>query len=286
MPGLRPSDTIPILDGPFRPNRALDQATRLAACAAPDNLVWQDDHLLFTSGRAVLLLEIMNDHDREVEQILRFESDVTAMAAAKDGSLAIGLAGGGIAIVGGEHDGEVLDGIAGALSHAATALCFADPHTVFACLEPGGSVWRLDLRGMAPIRLAEGLASPRGLLLRGKDSVVVSEAARCRLVECSASVQRPPRILVDGLPGYPGRLAPTGTNGIWLTISALREQEGRYGLVLRLNAAFEAEASLHGSADGRCRGVTSCLQTRHELIVACCADDALISVDLQHQSES
>ncbi len=138
MPGLGPSNAIASLDGPYRPNRALDIGRRLAECPGPDNLVWQDDHLLFSSGKAVLLVDELHDHGREAEEILRFESMVTAMAAAKDGSLAIGLGPEGIAIVGGEHDGKVVATIPGVNGDTPTALCFG--RSAYAvCLHGGGS---------------------------------------------------------------------------------------------------------------------------------------------------
>jgi len=297
MAGLGQSDALPNLDGPFRPNRALDQGVRLAECPAPDNLVWQDDHLLFTSGNAVLLLDGLHDHGREAEPILRFENRVTAMAAAKDGSLAIGLGDAGIAIVGGEHDGTVVPAISDVAGSVPTALCFADPHTLFACLGPEeeskrhaeGALWRIDLRGAAPLCLASGLASPSGLLLRNLDTVLVAESARCRLVECATGLPRAPRVVLDNLPGHPARLAWGSGNTIWLAVVALRE--GRvaaepYGLVVRLGAGLAPRASLHGRSAGRSRGVTSCLETRGELIVTCSADDVVLSVDLAHAAES
>jgi hypothetical protein len=297
MAGLGQSDALPNLEGPFRPNRALDQAARLAECTAPDNLVWQDGHLLFTSGNAVLLLDGLHDHGREAEQILRFENGVTAMAAAKDGSLAIGLGNDGIAIVGGEHDGTAIPMVGDLIGGVPTALCFADPHTLFACMGPGedgaphaeGTLWRIDLRGAAPLCLASALAAPSGLLLRNLDTLLVAEGARCRLVECAAGTPRTPRVVLDDLPGHPGRLAWGSGNTIWLAIVSLREgpvAAEPYGLVLRLGAGFAPRASLHGRSGGRSRGVTSCLETRGELIVTCSADDAVLSVDLAHVSEN
>jgi len=296
MAGPGQTDALPNLDGPYRPNRALDQAARLAQCTAPDNLVWQDDHLLFTSGNAVLLLDGLHEHGREAEQILRFESVVTAMAAAKDGSLAIGLGAEGIAIVGGEHDGTVIPTVGDSIGSVPAALCFADPHTLFVCMGPSedapkapGALWRIDLRGAAPLCLATGLASPSGLLLRNLDTLIVAESARYRLVECAAGTPQSPRIVLDDLPGHPGRLAWGSGNTIWLAIVSLREgpvAAEPYGLVLRLGAGLAPRASLHGRSEGRSRGVTSCLETRGELIVTCSADDALLSVDLTHSSEN
>ena len=297
MAGPGQSDALPNLDGPFRPNRALDRAVRLTECLAPDNLVWQDDHLLFTSGNAVLLLDDLHGHGREAEPILRFEDGLTAMAAAKDGSLAIGLGPGGIAIVGGEHDGTGIPALGGARKSVPTALCFADPHTLFACMGPGegaaphaeGTLWRLDLRGAPPLCLASGLASPSGLLLRNLDALVVAESARCRLVECATGAARPPRVVLDDLPGHPARLAWGSGNTTWLAMLSLREgpvAAGPYGLVVRLGAGLVPRASLHGRSAGRSRGVTSCLETRGELIVTCSADDVLLSVDLAHAWEN
>jgi hypothetical protein len=287
MPGLGPSNANASLDGPFRPNRMLDRGTRLAECPAPDNLVWQDDHLLFSSGNAVLLLDGLHDHGREPEQILRFESAVTAMATAANGSLAIGLGADGIAIVGGEHDGKVTTVVPG----EATALCFADPHTVFAGIVRGksGALWRIDLRGAAPLCLADDLAAPNGLLLHDLDTLIVSEGASRRLLECDTARPQRPRVLLGDLPGAPGRLAPSAGHGLWLAIPTVNGAEGfgdSAGLVVRLDAGFNAEASLHGSPGGYSRGAMSCLEMRGELIVACRTDGVVIAVELAQQSES
>jgi hypothetical protein len=300
------------MDGPFRPNRALDRGTRLAEYPAPDNLVWQDDHLLFTSGKAVLLLDIMNDHDGDAEEILRFESPVTAMAAAADGSLAVGLESGGVAIVGGAHDGKTIPVIAGKRLNSPTALCFADPHTLFVCVgseaamsadwrrdvkpyRAGGGLWRIDLNGDGQVCLADNLGLPSGLLLRDKNMLVLSEASRNRALAFSTVERRAPRVLLDDLPGYPGRLATGSAGSTWLTIFSLCPRSrilrpsmppDAYGLVIQLSEGFEPEVSLHGQADGRCRGVSSCLQSRGELIIACREDNALISIDLTQEIES
>jgi hypothetical protein len=289
-----PCIVMPILNGPYRPNRALDHGTRLAECPAPDNLVWQDDHLLFTSGNTVFLLDGLHDGG-EAEEILRFERAVTAMAAADDGSLAIGLVDGGIVIVGGDHDRRTLTAIGGEIGSIPTALCFADPHMLFVCLvpirekmRPEGSLWRIDLRGTEPICLAAGLVGPSGLLLQNFDTLIVSESGCCRLLECSATAPRASRLLLDGLPGEPARLARGAHDSVWLatpTLSSRSSLQMPYGLVVHLSADLAPQGSLHGASGGRSRGVTSCLEARGELIVACRADDALILVDLGHPSE-
>lgn len=351
LPWLRPAATVPSMDGALRPNQELDRATLLAECPGPDNLLWQDDHLLFTSGRRVLLLDSLHDGTAEPEEILHFDSDITALAAAKDGSLAVGLGASGIAIVGGAYDGTTIASLGGRKLIAPTALCFADPATLFVCVgselhtpadwqrdllerRTAGSLWRVALDGAAPVCLASNLAFPSGLLLHGGGRIAVAEAWRHRVLDFPIHERAAPRILLDDLPGYPGRLSPSSDGGAWLSVFAPRSQlvefvlrEDRYrhwmmetiepahwiaptlragisykepmqggavktlgifkpwapsrsyGLAVRLDRDFIPTASLHSRADGRRHGVTSCLENRGELIVACRGDNALVSAD-------
>jgi len=353
--GMRPAATVPSMDGALRPNRALDEAATLAECAAPDNLVWQDDHLLFTSGKRVLLLDSLH-LEGEPEQILHFDGEITALAAAEDGSLAVGLGPSGIVMVGGAHDGRTITALGGRKLIAPTALGFSDPDTLFVCLgsdlhpaadwqrdllerRATGSVWRVPLDGGAPACLAVQLAWPNGLLLHD-GRIAVSEAWRHRLLDFPSRQRGAPRVLLDDLPGYPGRLSPAPDGGAWLSVFAprtqlvefvLREDRYRhwmmqtiepahwiapslraglsykepmqggavktlgifkpwapsrsYGLAVRLDRDFIPTASLHSRADGRRHGVTSCLESKGELIVACKGDDVLVSAELAQERE-
>jgi hypothetical protein len=240
LPWLRPAATVPSMDGALRPNQALDDAVLLAEGTAPDNLVWQDDHLLFTSGKRVLLLDSLHQEGAEPEEILHFDSEITALAAALDGSLAVGLGASGIAIVGGAHDGKTITSLGGKRLIAPTALTFSDPETLFVCLgsdlhpavdwqrdllerRTAGSVWRVPLGGGAAVCLATQLAYPNGILLHGT-RIAVSEAWRHRLLDFPAQERAAPRVLLDDLPGYPGRLSPTPDGGAWLAVFAPRSQ--------------------------------------------------------------
>jgi len=352
LPGFRQAATVPSMDGALRPNQALDQAALLAEYAAPDNLVWQDDHLLFTSGKHILLLDGIDDGGGEPEEILTFDTEVTALAAALDGSLAVGLGAGGVSIIGGRHDGKAITSLGKKRLISPTALCFGDPDTLFICVgsdehvpsdwqrdllerRASGSVWRVTLDGAEPVCLAAHLAFPNGLLLRPGNRIAVSESWRHRILDFPTTERGAPRILLDDLPGYPGRLAPNSLGGAWLAVFAprsqlvefvLREKAYRqrmmaeidpvywitpslragisfkepmqggavktlgifkpwapsrsYGLAVCLDADFIPVASLHSRADGHRHGVTSCLENRGELFVACRGDNALISADL------
>jgi len=357
LPWLRHAATVPSMDGALRPNQDLDLAATVVECPTPDNLLWQDDHLLFTSGRRVLLLDSLHEDAADPEEILHFDSDITALAAAGDGSLAVGLGASGIAIVGGAHDGKTITSLGGKKLIAPTALCFADPSTLFICVgsdvhqpsdwqrdllqhRTAGSLWRVALDGSSAVCLAAHLAYPNGLLLRDGGRIAVSEAWRHRVLDFPTGERGAPRVLLDDLPGYPGRLSPSSDGGAWLAVFAPRSQlvefvlrEDRYrhwmmqtiepahwiapalraglsykepmqggavktlgifkpwapsrsyGLVVRLDHDFIPVASLHSRADGRRHGVTSCLEFRGDLAVACRGDNALICADLAHEPE-
>lgn len=357
LPWMRPAATVPSMDGALRPNQELDSAALLAECAGPDNLVWQDDHLLFTSGKRVLLLDSLHQEGAEPEEILHFDSAITALAAAEDGSLAVALGAAGIVIVGGTHDGKAITALGGKKLIAPTALGFSDPGTLFLCVgsdlhaaadwqrdllerRTAGSVWRVPLDGGDPVCLAANLGWPNGLLLHD-GRIAVSEAWRHRLLDFPTRERGAPRVLLDDLPGYPGRLSPAPDGGAWLAVFAprsqlvefvLREHRYRrwmmetiepahwiapslraglsykepmqggavktlgifkpwspsrsYGLAVRLDGDFTPTTSLHSRADGKRHGVTSCLEIRGELIVACKGDNVLVSADLAQERDS
>jgi hypothetical protein len=273
------------VDGALRPNQELDRAILLAECPGPDNLLWQDDHLLFTSGRRVLLLDDLHQEGAEPEEILHFDSEITALAAAENGSLAVALAATGIVIVGGVHDGKIIGSLGGKTLIAPTALGFAGADTLFVCVDPQpephatGSVWRVSLNTGAAACIASDLADPSGLLLHD-GWIAVSEAARHRLLDFPTLEREPPRLLLDNLPGCPGRLSPAPGGGAWLAVFRPRTPANPFGLALRLDRDFVPTRSLYSRSNGKRHGVASCLEVRGELIVACKGGDVLVSADL------
>ena len=227
------------------PNRALDEARLLARAPAPDNLVWQDDHLLFSSGKDILVISDVRDGEAGPERILRFDDGVSALASASDGGLAVGLGRSGIAIVGGAHDGKSLTILGGQPLICPTALCFAGPDILYACqgsarhgpeewqrdlLEGrrSGTIWRIELPSGAADCLGESLGFPNGILLiDGGGRIAVAESWRHRLLAFETARAAAPQILLEDLPGYPGRLCPAGGSGAWLAVFAPRSRAGR-----------------------------------------------------------
>ena len=224
-------------------DQALDKARLLARAPAPDNLVWQDDHLLFSSGKEILVITDVRDGEARPERILRFDDGVSALASASDGGLAVGLGRSGIAIVGGAHDGKSLTMLGGQPLICPTALCFAGPDILYACqgsarhapedwqrdlLERrrSGTVWRIELASGAAECLGEGLGFPNGILLiDGGRRAAIAESWRHRLLAIETARHAAPEILLDDLPGYPGRLCPAGGSGAWLAVFAPRSRQ-------------------------------------------------------------
>lgn len=237
----REAATVPSMDGVLRPNTLLDQASPLAALREPDNLVQFGSNLAFSSGNDVLVLVPDSPAGSPPELFRRFESRVTALAVSSQSVLAVGLDGKGIGLIGGAYDGLALDQIGGVPAKGPTALAFADADTLIVCIGSAqngpdewqrdlmemratGSVWKVDLRSKAATMLASGLAFPNGVLIRG-NRVVVSESWRHRLLGFDlAAVKAMPDIVLEDLPGYPGRLSEGRDGGAWLAVFAPRSQ--------------------------------------------------------------
>ncbi|GGE03851.1 hypothetical protein GCM10011390_23530 [Aureimonas endophytica] len=229
--------TIPPLDGAFKPNRALDEAALLAELKEPDSLaVTAEGTLLVASGPEVVALG-----GGAPVPVARFAAPVTALAALPEGGFVAGLADGTIRCEGGPRHGWHLSALGEEAWRCPTAIVAGAPGVIFVAEgsrrhgpgdwavdlmegRAGGSVWRVELSGGAPSRLAEGLAWPAGLLLDRDGSLIVSEAWRHRLLRLPATGGAAARPVLERLPGYPGRLAPAAGGGAWLALFAPRNR--------------------------------------------------------------
>ncbi len=219
--------TIPPLDGAFRPNTALEEATLHLEVTSPDNLTVHAGRLLFTSGND--LLELMPG-ERAADRVRSFDAPISALASSPGGHLAIALDDGRLIVD--QREIELPAGI-----RCLTALAFGDASILYICngsarnrpsdwaldlmqRQQSGSVWRLDLATGATSVLASGLAFPNGILALGED-VIVSESWRHRLLRIRQGAIHP---VVEKLPGYPSRLAPATDGGAWLCLFAPRNR--------------------------------------------------------------
>lgn len=236
----RQAATVPSMDGVLRPNDALDRARTLPAAPEPDNLVPLGPDLVFSSGADLFRLSAASPHEGPTH-VRHLEAAVTALAASPGGALAAGLDGRGVRIIGGPHDGTLLDGFGGRAVRCPTAAAFLDEDVLYVCLgsthngagdwqrdlmemRASGSVWRIDLRSKAARCVADGLAFPNGVLIDGR-KIAVSESWSHRILRLDPDAARArPEVVLDDLPGYPGRLAPAAGGGAWLAIFAPRSQ--------------------------------------------------------------
>jgi hypothetical protein len=166
---------------------------------------------------------------------------VTALAASQAEVLAAGIDGIGIRIIGGHRDGALVASLGRQPASCITALAFQGEDVLFACVgsahngahdwqrdlmetRASGSVWRVNLGSGAATCLADGLAFPNGIAVRG-DSFIVSESWRHRLLHLDAGGRsKRPDIVLDDLPAYPGRLSEGAGGGAWLALFAPRSQ--------------------------------------------------------------
>lgn len=258
--------TVPPMDGVLAPNTVLEEAPVLIEVDAPDNLVAGSAGILFSSHGRLLGLEMQGAASR-VAELAVFDAAISALAARGE-AVAVGLDSGALRLRGGKHDGMVLGELDARRIVCPTALLFEDDDTLLVAQgsrtsaasmwrhdlmqkNASGSVWRCDLATGTATCLADGLAWPAGLLIGRDGAVIASEAWRNRLVSIQAGRQ-PVTTLAD-IAGYPGRIAPAGDGGAWLSVFAprsqlvefvLREDDYRLGMMVEIEPDFWVAPSL------------------------------------------
>lgn len=230
------SITVPVMDGALKPNNYLDHIPAVGTLEEPDNLVSDGVTAYLTSGPTLYRV----DHLGAMTATARETASVTSLALSPTGALAIGLATGGLRILGGRHDGKMFGINDRAQIGAPTAAVFTDDDTLVVCngsaINPAtewrrdllglgrtGSVVKVDLASGAISTIADRLAWPSGVSLAGSGAVVVSEAWRHRLISLRLDGTAERATLAD-LPAYPGRIAAAAGGGYWLSLFAVRSQ--------------------------------------------------------------
>lgn len=221
--------TIPPMDGALRPNTALDESEAVIETPAPDDLCFDGERILFSSGTDVFALDRSESTHVATHRLL-----VTAMVAIP-GIRAVALEDGTIFFEHGTRT-EMIPAPEG--YSCPTAMAFADASTLFVChgssrhgaqdwavdlMEKNatGALWKVNLDTGEQTMVTGGLAFPYGVLVR-PNGVVVSEAWRHRLVSVSPN-GRVEQVLTK-LPVYPARLAPASEGGAWLALFAPRNR--------------------------------------------------------------
>ncbi len=264
--------TIPSLDGAFRPNNRLEGAAAFLEIAAPDNLAYDGQRVLFSSGSALFACKA--DAPSSFERIANYEQTITAIDVVAGGLMAIGFATGEVLLV---KDGVVehnFKSVQNRPTRCPTALRFVNAETLLACLgsvqndptewardllegNASGSVWRIDLASGEAVCLSDNLAWPNGVVVLADGRTVVAEAWRHQLVDVTSGKPQP---LLTEIPGYPARISPAAGGGYWLSIFAprsqlvefvLREPGYRERMMREVDQRFWVAPSLRAAQDYR-----------------------------------
>lgn len=262
----RHSIAIPVMDGPLHPNQKLDDAAEIFSATQIDNLAVVGADIFFSSGPTLMRVP----HGAGTpETVADLDASITFMAAAADGTLAIGLDGNGILLRGGKMDGKRFTTLGGNALTSPTAGCWSGKDLILTVgakdrlqadwkrdvMAEGrsGEVWKIDTTSGTGTRLAQGMAWPNGISV-APEGFVISEAWRHRLVVLdSAGKLRP---VWQNLPGYPSRIIPTAGGGYILAIFAprnqliefvLREPEFLNAMTTQVDPRFWIAPSLNGT---------------------------------------
>lgn len=219
--------TVPPLDGALKPNNILEDLPDGIPADAPDDIVlWRGEPVWSDGGRLV---------SRSGTQVLNAGSPITALAASGE-MLAVATISAGL---------EIFDGSLSRITPAwkipvrnITALAFAPDGAVWFCtgserrspaewrrdvmeLNRAGLVGRADPHSGEVVVVHRKLGYPAGLVVLPSGNVLVSEAWSSHLIELP-SAGGGSRIVLDEIPGYPGRISVRQGGGFWLSIFAPR----------------------------------------------------------------
>jgi hypothetical protein len=229
------SISVPVLDGALKSNQLIEDAEVVAELEAPEDLASDGRSLWVADGARVLRIDGANAP--AVEHT--FERALSALACLPAGGVAVALGGSEVRVVGGPHDGRRFDSAGGRRLHAVNALAGTPGGRLLASdgsqtqpperwkhdvmeLGRSGRLIEFDLADGAARERATGLAYAFGVAAVGDDAAWVCESWRHRVLQFGGASAG--HAVVDGLPGYPSRIAPAQGGGWWLTCFTLRTQ--------------------------------------------------------------
>jgi hypothetical protein len=251
---------VPTLDGAYVPNDRLEKLSVIGPnLVRPDDIAVGEGDVVYVSSLNRLLC-LAGPDLREASVVATFEAPITALARLADGTLAVGVNGGGVRCVGADGSPVArLDHAGDSPLRCVTAIA-QDPVRGGIYLAVGSKQhdtedWVVDLMernssGMLVYWqhgaetgevLLGGLAYPNGLEVEdGGESVLFTQSWSHSLMRYRRGGNRrsAAEAVIDNMPGYPARIAPAAGGGHWLAIFAMRTQ--LVELVLR-EQAFRKE---------------------------------------------
>jgi len=201
------------LEGVLGPNGRLDEAAGMGV-AAPDALcVAADGRLLYSSGPRVMALGAWGAHP---ETRATFDAPVTALCRSPAGLVAVGLAGGRVAVL--DATGQSAEGWtlpSGRVASVVDCVFVSEDELMLVDCGYGpdedvlaSAAWHDEARGQlvslnraGEVRIVRpGLHCPMGVCLDATGAPLVTLLERASIVDASGKVRQ------AGYPGYPGRV--------------------------------------------------------------------------------
>ena len=238
----RDRHAIPAMDGAISPNDRLDALPRIGApLAGADDVAEAPDGALYVSaGRRVFRLSGPDHADRT--EFASFDRDAGALAVHPDGRLLVCVAGQGLAAIDAAGQRAWLTEVEGQPLRCLTSVAVAKDGTIF--MTDGSSAhepdaWCRDLMaknhlgrlvscgpalGTARVLLRD-MYYPNGLAIApGGKELWFTESWSHRVSRTAIEGQAigRPRVAIDNMAGYPGRLAPAAGGGFWIAVFAVR----------------------------------------------------------------
>lgn len=234
------STALPMMDGPLKPNRRLEDASVLGESLSEcDDLVAIGDGAILASAGARIHRLAGADLGQRSVWFDGLADGLESVGPLARGGQAIyaGIAGKGVVRIENGHVVSTLSVVDGLALRCATALTvLADGSLAIAegSTVNGVEAWSRDLlerratgrilRASADLAsastLASGLAWPSGLAQLG-DQIWYSEAWRHR-VQAMSLAGGAARGVLRNLPGYPARMAREASGDVWIAVFAVR----------------------------------------------------------------
>lgn len=226
--------SIPIMDGPLKPNNLLEDAAIFAERQGLEDIaIGADDELYAACGPIVARV----GRDGIFSEVARFDRDVTALAAFADGRLAAALGNAVILDITKPNeptivtaDGRPFNAVNALTTTADGSLLISDgsmtrPYSQwnYDLLEKGrtGRVLSCDAASGRATTLASRLACAFGVFVDDQGGIFASESWRHQIIRITPATGTP---AVQSVPGYPARMARAAGGGFWLSVFAARTQ--------------------------------------------------------------
>jgi hypothetical protein len=217
--------TVPPLDGGLKPNNRLEELPQGLAAHAPDAIAAWQGGVLWSEGN-----RLMTGPDAEFAS---FASEITALATSAT-QVAVATSD-GIRLL--DQKGRDITPVIRVSPRHVTALAFSHGDALYyasgseSCspqdwrrdlmeMNRTGSVGQIDLATGGVRVIARGLGYPAGIMVRDNGHLAVSEAWRSQIIDVDDNGRQ--QVVLDEIPGYPGRLTARPGGGAWLCIFAPR----------------------------------------------------------------